>query len=128
MTDASVVDVVNALVFVAFWGLLFIGAGSTLARVAYYRQYGYKRPRLLNRDALMIGGFATSFGIILGVRVGRSVGFDTSGLASSVVWTLITSGPAIAAVATYVYFELFVIERGTDAERDRTYLDHEEPK
>ena len=72
MTEGDAVDVVNNAAFVAFWVLLFVGTTSTLGRYAYYRAHGFRRPRLLIRDAFMVGGFAISFGLILFRRVLRA--------------------------------------------------------
>lgn len=128
MTDLELVELINRISFVAFWLLLFVGALSTIARVAYYRVHGFRRPRLLVRDALVIGGFAVSFGLILLVRVLRDAGHDVTPLSTALWWALVTSIPAIGAVAVYVWFELFVIERGGDHERDTTFLDPQRPE
>ena len=111
MNEATWVTVVNFGAFGAFCVLLLVGATSTLSRVAYYRMNGYRRPRLLGRDAILVGGFSLSFGLLLGASIARALGYDTSTLASDIRWILITRIPAIVAVATYAYFELFVIER-----------------
>lgn len=118
MTDEQLVAVVNAAALVSFFALLFVGAGSTLARVAYYRVWNFHRPRLLTRDLFLVGGFALSFGAILVVRALRAIGFDTAGLASNVWWSLGTALPALVGMAVYVYFEIWVIERGHDEMRD----------
>ncbi len=107
MTEAELVDVVHSVAFATFWLLLFAGALSPAARVAYYHAHGYERPRLLNRDIVFIGGMATSFGIILFARA-----VDIPNLRDSLPWALVTDAGGIIAVVTYVYFELFVIERG----------------
>lgn len=112
MTEADAVSLVNGVAVVLFWLLFFAGAGSTLSRVAYYRAKKFRRPRLLVRDALFVGGLAMSFGLILLARGLRSAGFDTSGLANSLAWNVLTCIPALVAVGVYVYFEVFVIERG----------------
>ena len=121
------VDVINAAAFVAFWVLLLIGTGSTLARYAYYRAHGFRRPKLLVRDAFLVGGFSISFGLILLVRVLRAAGLDTSGLATNPWWSLASSLPAIVAVAVYAYVEVFVIEKGGDSVRDEVYLNPPRP-
>jgi hypothetical protein len=102
---------------------LLVGASSTIAMVAYYRHFGFRRPRLLNRDLIFMTGFAVSFGMFLFRRAG-----DFPDLRDSLPWALLTDIPAIIAVGVYVYFELFVIERGRDDERDRTYLGPETPE
>ena len=123
----NVVDLVNAVAFAAFFLFLLVGTGSTLARVSYYRAHGFRRPRLLIRDANLIGGFSISFGSILLVRALRAAGADVSGLATNPWWALGTALPAIWAVGVYAYYELWVIERGADEERDSTYLDPPRP-
>lgn len=118
MTEGDAIAIVSGVEFLAFWILLFVGAGTTLARVAYYRANGFRRPKLLTRDAIVLGGFALSFGLVLAARGLRSLGIDTSGLGGALWWNLLTAVPALAAVAVYVYYELFRIERGEDDERD----------
>lgn len=118
MTEADLIAIVSGIEFLGFWILLFVGAGTTLARVAYYRANGFRRPKLLTRDAIVLGGFALSFGLVLAARGLRSLGLDTTGLATSLWWNLLTAIPALVAVAVYVYYELFRIERGEDDDRD----------
>lgn len=117
------VDVINALAFLAFLILFAVGTGATLSRVVAYRIHGIKMPRLLIRDAQVIGGFAFSFGLILAVRVLRAFGVDVSGLATNIWWTVGSSIPALWAVAVYAFYEVVVIERGTTD----TYADRENP-
>lgn len=124
----TAVDAISAVTFGAFWLLLLVGLTSTLARVAYYRRNRFKRPRLLIRDANMLGGFSWSFGLILLVRVVRAAGIDTSGLATDWRWAFLSSVGAVWAVACYAYYELAVIERGRDELRDDTYLNPERPE
>lgn len=123
----SAVDVASSISFAAFFLLLTVGTISTLSRVAYYKAHGFRRPRLLVRDANMIAGFSVSFGLILAVRVFRAYGFDVSGLATSLAWVVGSSAPAIWAVLVYAYFEAFVIERGGDQVRDDSYLNPMRP-
>lgn len=123
MTESEAIALVSAIEVLAFWILLFVGAGTTLARVAYYRANGYRRPKLLTRDVIFMGGFALSFGLVLAARGLRSLGIDTSGLGQQLWWNLLTGLPALAAVAVYVYFELFRIERGDPDDRERPFGD-----
>lgn len=127
MTETELVGLIHSVAFGAFWILLFVAGLSTIARVAFYRVNRYKQPVLLKRDALLIGGFSISFGLILFARFAREAGFDISGLATSIWWALATDVPAIVAVATYFYYEVFVIERRAsrrgDQLRDETYLE-----
>lgn len=108
MNEAKLVEFVHAAAFGAFFLFLAIGAMSVGARVAFYRAKGFPRPRLLNRDAVFMLGFALSFGLVLSARV-----VDIPNLRDNLWWALLTDIPAIIAVATFVYFEVFVIERGS---------------
>lgn len=109
------VDLVNTVAFFLFLVPLAMGAGITLARVVRYRLDHQPMPRLLVRDAQVIGGFALSFGLILSVRLVRATGVDVSWIGTSVVWSIVTAAPAIWAVLVYLYFEIAVIERGASA-------------
>lgn len=116
MINEQAVDVIHAVAFSAFWVFLVVGALSVSARVAFYRARGYVRPRLLSRDAIFVAGFALSFGLILLVRVLPVAVVDAVRLRDNILWALLTDAPGVFAVATFVYFELFVIERGTGAD------------
>lgn len=105
-------DLVNAIAFFCFLVPLLVGAGATLTRVVSYRLAGDPMPRLLIRDAQVIGGFAVTTGLLFSVRILRAVGADTSGLATNLGWVLATIVPAIWAVVVYAWFEIVVIERG----------------
>lgn len=114
------IDVLNAVAFFGFLIPLLLGAGVTLARVVSYRLSGDTMPRLLVRDAQVIGGFAVTCGLLFSVRVLRAAGVDVSGLATSPWWIVVTAGPAIWAVVVWAWYEIFVIERGgTAAYRER---------
>lgn len=106
MTDADLVSFVYLVSAVVFLAFIFVGAASVAARVAYYRAHGYLRPRLLTRDVIDRGGFALSFGMIL---IGRALNIPGR---TELPWTIATSLPAIIGAATFVYYEVFVIERG----------------
>jgi amino acid transporter len=106
VSQQDVVDAVYLVSACVFLMFIFVGAASVATRVAFYRAKGYRRPRLLTRDVIDRAGFATSFGLIL---FGRA--FDVPGR-TELPWTLATSIPAIVAAGTFVYYELFVIERG----------------
>ena len=120
-------DVIDTVSFFAFWLLLFVGAISVVARVVYYRSHGYRQPRLLTRDAVMLVGFSLSFGAVLFARVATNQGVDPSIFRESVAWGLLTALPAIVAVATFAYYELFVIERGAPSVEHRSHLELQRP-
>lgn len=107
MDEAEAVMTFNAVVFLVFTLLLFAGAVRTFARLVYYARSNVPRPRLLNRDAVMIGGFALSFGAILFVR---ALGLGPV-VRDSLAWAVFTAVPALIAVAVYAAYEWFVIER-----------------
>ena len=120
-------ELIDAASFFAFWGGLVIGAMSVTARLIYYRTHGYRQPRLLTRDAVMLIGFSLSFGFVLFARVAVANGADPAWFRESVLWGLLTALPAIIAVATFAYFELFVIERGAPSVEHRTHLELQRP-
>jgi hypothetical protein len=98
-----------------------IGALTTLARVVYYSIHRIRRPRLLTRDVVVWGGLALSFAQIASVRFLPS-DVRTLFTTGNVVWALTTTIPAVVAVVTYCYFELWVIER-TKVEPDPLALE-----
>ena len=113
MTDLQVVQLIYTVGGSIFLIGLFAGFARTLARVVYYLRNRAERPRLLNRDVLVIGGLSMSFGLITIIRflppeVRVAI---TSG---NVLWALLTTVPAIVAVLVYLYFEIWVIERPGD--------------
>lgn len=119
MTDAEIVALVYSVGLLAFAAFALVGALTTAARIAYYLAHERERPVLLYRDAVVMIGFATTFGLLLIGRVlVRSGAISAESLRDNVIWAVLTTAPAVIAVATYVYFELFVIERGGDHQRD----------
>lgn len=124
LIDPVLTELIHTVAFLAFITLLLVGFLTTTARVAFYRVMRHALPRLLKRDIAVIGGLAASFGTILLVR---ALGIGPT-LRENWLYAVLTDIPAISAVAVYVYFEVFVIERGKDHERDRTYLEYPEPR
>lgn len=113
LDSPELVNVIYGVGLLAFLAFLIVAAVTTMARVAMYRVMGFRRPRLLKRDAIFVTGFAITFGAIMVARVANA-----TGLRNNVAWALATTIPALIAIGTYVYFELFVIERSPDASRD----------
>lgn len=107
MDNSAVLSVVYLVALVAFVVPLFVGAATTIARVVFYARHGEKRPRLLTRDAFVIGGLAVTF---LLISVARVAGLGPV-VRESVPWAIATSIPAVVGAITYAYYELFVIER-----------------
>lgn len=113
MVDADLSAALSLAAFVVFTALLTIGALSTLIRALRYVHAAQPWPKLLIRDLICFGGLGFDFLLILGVRF---AGIGPS-LAGNLAWVIITSAIAIAAVGTYVYFELFVIEQPIDKKK-----------
>lgn len=113
MSDESLYEAVTFVSFVIFTVFLLVGALSTLTRAIRYAHAGQAWPRLLIRDLVLVGGLGLVFAMILGVR---ALGVGPS-LAGNVPWAVFTGGIAVVSVATYCYFELFIIEKG---DRDKS--------
>lgn len=92
---------------------LFVGTVTTLARVVFYRIHGKRRPRLLTRDLVVFGGLALSFGLITVVRF-LPIPTRAAMTSGNVIWALVSTVPAVMAVAFYCYVELFVIGRARE--------------
>lgn len=110
MTDQQLVQLVYTVGGSIFLVGLFGGFARTLARVVYYLRHKAERPRLLNRDVLVIGGLSLSFGLITVIRFlpqEARIALTTG----NVAWAVLTTVPAVIAVLVYLYFELWVIER-----------------
>jgi hypothetical protein len=110
MTDQQFVQLIYTVGGAIFLVGLFGGFARTLARVVYYLRNRAERPRLLNRDVLVIGGLSLSFGLITIVRflpLETRLALTTG----NVLWALATTVPAVLAVLVYMYFEVVVIER-----------------
>ncbi len=110
LSDPSIVAWVYGLGGAVFLAGFVIGAMTTLARVLYYFLHKIQRPRLLTRDVVVWGGLALSFAQIAVIRFLPSE-VRVQLTANNVGWALATTLPAVIAVCTYVYYELWVIER-----------------
>lgn len=110
MTDQQIVQTIYTIGGSIFLIALFAGFARTVARVIYYLQHKALRPRLLNRDFLVIGGLSLSFGLITIVRflpLEARLALTTGNVACA----LITTVPACVAVCVYCWFEFRIIER-----------------
>ncbi len=110
MSDVDLVQSIYTAGGSIFLVALFAGFARTLARVVYYFRNRSERPRLLNRDVLVIGGLSASFGLITIVRF-LPPATRVVLTAGNVPWALLTTVPAVAAVLVYAYFEFAIIER-----------------
>lgn len=110
MTDVQLVQLIYAAGGTVFLLALFAGALRTLARLAFYLRNRAERPRLLNRDVLVIGGLSISFGLIAIVRFlpPETRQAITQG---NLWWAVGSTVPGVVAALVYAYFEWFVIER-----------------
>lgn len=104
-------ETINLAAGVIFLGGLVLAVLLTGGRMVYYRTHGRKQPRLLRRDLIVKGSMAVTILLIIG---GRIVGLSEE-VRTSVEWALITDIPAIVSILTYLYYEIFVIERGRDS-------------
>jgi hypothetical protein len=106
--QVALIYTVFGTVFLAGIGLAFVTTG---ARFLFYVRYHRPPPRLLNRDVLVKGGYALSFGLIAGIRLLPLEVRTGLNLSQNVAWALITAVPACVSAVTYCYFELAVIPR-----------------
>lgn len=105
MSNQQTVELLNAVVFYLFTGLLFGAATSTAVRSATWSRAGVEPPRLLVRDLVTTTGLATSFLAILFARVVEL----PEAVTRSVPWTVFSALPALVGIGVYLYFELAVI-------------------
>jgi len=98
---------IEFLVLVVFTALLSLGTIRTLARLVEYANARRPIPVLLWRDVVGQAGLALPF---LLIAISRALGLGPV-LAKMDWWILLTSVPAIISVATYAYYEYFVIDK-----------------
>lgn len=106
-------EIVSFAFLLVFTILLVIAVLTTGSRWLRYHRTGFRRPRLLNRDVVLVIGLAVPFVLILLNRA-----FDWQAYVINkqtghpeLWWLLLTGLPAIVALAVYDWFELAVIER-----------------
>lgn len=95
----------------AFYGLayfigLLLASIALVSRLVRYLQAGWRVPRLLWRDIMLIVGLAIPFGG--GLILGRVFGIP---LGDNPWWVIPTGALAVLGIWGFVYTELFVIER-----------------
>lgn len=105
------VQTIYALGGSAFIALLIGSVLTTGARVLFYLRQGKPRPRLLTRDVLVKGQLLLAFTPIIIVRFLDPDTRAALNLTSNVPWALWTTAFGVSALAVYLYFEIFVIER-----------------
>lgn len=107
MTEAELVVLLNAFILVVYIGAVVAGAVKTAQRVMRYSQARFRRPRLLTRDMVFIGGHAVTF-----VLIGLARAFNWAPVvAGHWWWTLGSAAPAVIGILTYCWYEYVVIER-----------------
>jgi hypothetical protein len=114
--NPDVVNVIYLVAGLAFLGGIVLGWLSTMARVVYYQRNHVQRPRLLTRDVLVKGGYSISFLLITLVRFLPTADRAALDLSGNVWWAILTAIPAAFSSLTYLWYELFVIERSRTAE------------
>lgn len=104
-------ELLSSLILLVFTGLLLVGAISTGSRWIRYRKTGFRRPRLLNRDVVLVTGLSIPFVLIAASRAFGLQPLVAGEDGPHLWWLLLTGIPPIIAIAVYDYFELRVIER-----------------
>lgn len=108
MTETEIADAVILLGFIL--GLLLTVTRLTV-RLAHYSVSKHAWPKLAKRDIIAFGGLLLPFLLIFAVRV-----LDLApALAGQLWWRLVTGIPALIAVWTLAYYELFIIEANGEA-------------
>lgn len=103
-------EVISAVIFFTFTGLLVVGSVSTTLRYLRYRRARIPAPILLYRDRDLFIGLA--FPLVL-IAAARTFGWDVrqDNNTPELYWVLLTGVPPIYALARYCWYELAVIER-----------------
>lgn len=106
-------ELLSAVILIVFTLLVAVAAVSTTLRWFRYHARRMQTPVLLPRDRDLFLGLVVPFLLIAAVRAFpdlRAMTLDADGY-PHIWWQLLTGLPPIYAVARYVYFELWVIER-----------------
>lgn len=106
----SLVYTVGGIVFLVG---LFAGFLRTAIRVLFVPPRAYpegRRPRLLVRDIIVIGGFALSMTAIVLIRF-LPLETRLALTSGNVWWALLTTIPICLSVLVYCWFEFRIIER-----------------
>jgi hypothetical protein len=98
-------ELLNAIYGLAYIAGLLVAAVSLVSRSVRYRRAGWRMPRLLVRDLVLVLGLALPFA---GTLFSRAFGW---GLGMNPLWVLVTGALAVGSIWVFVYHELFVIER-----------------
>lgn len=119
-------DIVAAVNVVLFAVFMVIGALTTTRRWRRYRVNKIELPRLLWRDLLVGASLAIPIGAGLALRLARTWGVDIAAITDSGWWSILSTTIPMLGAATYVYYEIFVIER-TEQEKAAEYDPFDEP-
>ena len=103
--DGDAQELAASALVAAYAALLAVGVLSTSIRVARLKRFGRKPPRLLARDLVLLAGHALALAAVL---VPRALG-DLDTVDTNPLWWVLVGGAPIAAIAVYVYYELWVI-------------------
>lgn len=105
-------DLTSGAIFIVFTVLLLVGAISTASRWLRYHRFRMRAPVLLSRDRDLLIGLAIPFLIIAAVRAFGLREYTLAADGDPHLWYLLLTGlPPIYAMARFVFFELFVIEK-----------------
>lgn len=126
MTDADTVRTIYLVGGSIFILGLLLSLVTTGGRVLYLVRQKRRRPELLYRDLVVMGGLAASFVLIASVRL-LPPELRSAITSGNVLWAAATTLPAVVAVLVYLYFELFVIRReGTNVRELRRRIGAED--
>jgi len=107
-------------VLVLFLTGLWFGATRTILRILLYHRMGWQYPKLIWRDLIGQGGLALSFLLITAGRLLIAMGHvPPDFLNQQWWWIVLSSAPAIVAVWTYAYYEVFELDRFDVEGRER---------
>lgn len=121
--DRELIAATQILFLIVFTLAILGGAITTTARLIRYLRLGESPPVILWRDVIARNSLAIPFLAIFAVRAARAMGYDVAWIVESIWWVLATSIPPTIGALIYVYFELYVIERGGNG-YPGTSLDH----
>lgn len=102
------VEILNTVILLLFTGGLLASNVIIARRFNDYFKEGIQPPLLAYRDLGLLAGLAFPFLLIFIIRAAGL----TPMVAGTIWWTLVTGIPPIVGVAQFLYFELFIIEKG----------------
>jgi hypothetical protein len=103
----------NAISGIAWLIALLLSLSLLLIRVWRYRHEGIQIPALLWRDLISKSGLAEPLVFVFGARIVNAINAvpATSPLTTYVPWLIVTTVPALMGMWTFLWYEVFVIDR-----------------